>query len=1125
MNKLKLISVKFLIALLVFSFVGLNASDRKDGKLQKPKSGQNYGDAYRLWVNNINLPLNDVGKIADVNIPPQGALGRYDGKGVIYSSGFMMSGVTNGVMWANAEASSSRIEDYVPGSIDPNDSTQTISPGIFVVKSSDEPFGESWQEWADAVKGGAYFYDGDGDGVYNPVDLNGNGKWDPNEDMPDLLGDETVWCVYNDGLPSGDRSFTDVEPQGIDIRQTVWAYSTSGDLGNIIFVRYSIVNRGTVANEIDSVYFGVWADPDLGDYLDDLVGSDRDLNAGYVYNDGADKQFGANPPTFLIDFFQGPWEFTGDPNDEAYNVRGPIMGIDTIKGAKNLPLTAFVEYMNGVVGQQDPNTKEEARNYLMGLNQAGDVVDPCNWLFGAVLGGVDCTTIDGHYMYSGDPVTLTGWINTSPVDQRQMSNTGPFKLIKDQPVDIVVAYVIGRSKTSALASVKKAKQIDRAAQFVYQNNFNYPAPPPVVKPVIKTTDNKIELIWNTADQLNYNSLGNGYDMRFEGFEVNMYQAPNTAEQEGGTTNKITIAKYDVANNINTVIYEDGVSLERTVIYQGGTQLDSATYSNPNTGWIKLTIDTDPFTNGPLIKGKPYFISITGFALNYDEIVRLDALGNYLIPGTAAVGMVSNVPTLLKDESSIVGIVPGAKSYDPYRENVNTVHAQGGSDSKVTYSVYDKDLTTTDEYEVGFYLDSLSTVYSLYYYVKDKTTDNVIADSSKNYDNAAGITQLHDGVTLNVEWLAPGVKTPSFISGGNWAKPMNRPDTTGAWYVGSDVDSASGVPLITTNTSKVIHVSDMRRIELRFGTQGKAYRYTSGVAHGRPTAKLFYGGNMDGRGYVDVPFTAWVKDDKFGETKQLAVAFIEDGFDSTGRSDAKWNPGPDIKLTHEYIIIFNDDYTADTNNLNLVYTGVPSATSPSKWARLGGYNIPTNDPDYPVTDSMKNVAKSPYFNALAVVGIETTSNDTNYVPTDGVLEIPINYVLTPKDVYTYKVSTKITDAEAKSMFDKVNVYPNPLYAYNPIGSYVQGDKYKPDEPFITFSNLPNEATVKIFSLSGTKLRTLQKNDTNPFLNWDLKNEDGLRVASGMYIAIVSNPKYGEKVLKFAIIMPQKQIQRY
>ena len=35
--------------------------------------------------------------------------------------------------------------------------------------------------------------------IYDPIDLNGNNQWDPNEDKPDIIGDKTAWCVYNDG--------------------------------------------------------------------------------------------------------------------------------------------------------------------------------------------------------------------------------------------------------------------------------------------------------------------------------------------------------------------------------------------------------------------------------------------------------------------------------------------------------------------------------------------------------------------------------------------------------------------------------------------------------------------------------------------------------------------------------------------------------------------------------------------------------------------------------------------------------------------------------------------------------------------------------------------------------------
>jgi flagellar hook assembly protein FlgD len=88
---------------------------------------------------------------------------------------------------------------------------------------------------------------------------------------------------------------------------------------------------------------------------------------------------------------------------------------------------------------------------------------------------------------------------------------------------------------------------------------------------------------------------------------------------------------------------------------------------------------------------------------------------------------------------------------------------------------------------------------------------------------------------------------------------------------------------------------------------------------------------------------------------------------------------------------------------------------------------------------------------------------------------------------------------------------------------------PDETFITFSNLPEVVTVKIYTLAGTLVRTLDQSQksspTSPFLRWNLQNEDGLRVASGLYLAIVSSPTLGDKVLKFSIIMPQKQLQNY
>ena len=261
-------------------------------------------------VNNFLLPINNGGITADVYVqfPDTSSLsgGRFEESICLYSGGFWLSGYSNGELWTNGVASASRMVDYVPGKVgsDPNDSLNLIH----IIRSSDPPFGPAWRNWENAVTQGADYYDGNGDEIYSPIDLNGNGKWDKNEDRPDLLGDLTAWCVFNDGVPSDERLFNYSSPKGIEIRQTVFGYSPESinELNSVIFIRYSILNTGLSNETLDSVYFSIFTDPDLGEYYDDLVGCDTLLNSSYTYNKGDDYFYGVNPPAFLTQVLQGP---------------------------------------------------------------------------------------------------------------------------------------------------------------------------------------------------------------------------------------------------------------------------------------------------------------------------------------------------------------------------------------------------------------------------------------------------------------------------------------------------------------------------------------------------------------------------------------------------------------------------------------------------------------------------------------------------------------------------------------------------------------------------------------------------------------------------------------------------
>ncbi|MBS4029408.1 MAG: T9SS type A sorting domain-containing protein [Ignavibacteriales bacterium] len=460
-------------------------------------------DAYLFSINNITMPFNAEGVLADVVVD-----GRKGGsfispdKGFLFSGGFVLGGISNNSLWVNAVASASRVQDYGSGRVL---AAESDIPGIYVVDKLDVPFGESWQLWKQAVQLGADFYDGDLDGAYNPLDKNGNGNWDEWEDAPDLIGDQMAWCVYNDNVPNFQRRWTEVHPQGIEIQQTVFGFrGIGGYIANTLFVRYRIINRGTVANTMDSVYFGMWADVDLGGsagYTDDLVGCDSMRNSGFTWNDGDDPTFGNNPPAAFMSYFQGPVVFipgetfldnngngqfeneTDTPLDTAIEMHF-LKGKKNIPGAKNLKMSSMVNYVQSDP-VFDPLTSIWARNNLLGLLKDGTKHGPCNDPFGQAI-GLPCTSIDSTYWYSGDVTTAPGygWVYAISSDMRQMQNIGPFTLQKDTQVDIIVAYIVARG-TDARNSVAVGKTMYDAIKRVFDDNLliDAPTPRPPVKPL------------------------------------------------------------------------------------------------------------------------------------------------------------------------------------------------------------------------------------------------------------------------------------------------------------------------------------------------------------------------------------------------------------------------------------------------------------------------------------------------------------------------------------------------------------------------------------------------------------------------------------------------------------------
>jgi hypothetical protein len=128
-------------------------------------------------------------------------------------------------------------------------------------------------------------------------------------------------------------------------------------------------------------------------------------------------------------------------------------------------------------------------------------------------------------------------------------------------------------------------------------------------------------------------------------------------------------------------------------------------------------------------------------------------------------------------------------------------------------------------------------------------------------------------------------------------------------------------------------------------------------------------------------------------------------------------------------------------------------------------------------------------------------------------------LTTADVYSAVAVQPDREnfAVASETMDKISVFPNPYFGANAI----ERDKY---QRFMRFTNMPTQATVRIFSLAGVYIQRLEKNDETQFLDWDLRNKDGLPVASGVYIAHIEMPNVGDTILKLAVILETQYIDR-
>jgi hypothetical protein len=125
-----------------------------------------------------------------------------------------------------------------------------------------------------------------------------------------------------------------------------------------------------------------------------------------------------------------------------------------------------------------------------------------------------------------------------------------------------------------------------------------------------------------------------------------------------------------------------------------------------------------------------------------------------------------------------------------------------------------------------------------------------------------------------------------------------------------------------------------------------------------------------------------------------------------------------------------------------------------------------------------------------------------------------------DIFQFITKPAYVDpSQAQIDMERIAVVPNPYVvtaAWE--GWTLSSINFGRGERKIYFIHLPRKATIRIYTLSGNLVNTIEHEDSidNGSEPWNLVSRDGMDIAYGVYIFHVEAPGIGEKIGKFAVI---------
>ncbi len=1013
----------------------------------------------------------------------------------------------------------------LPGYADPNQEYMASNPAQDL-DNDGKP--DSWpREWYNPTLG-KYVWPG-----YLSQDAS-NAEQEVFWAMDDRENDEFQYYPFNQ----------DTTRRGIGVQVEGRAFQWSNALAeNAIFFVYTITNVSD--RDLDTVFFGIYGDPDVGGespfntnnlgFFIPPYASDGSVDKipvyarslVYFWNTTGTGQRGVKTGYLACKFLESPGnpndgidndgdgiiderQDDGIDNDHDWNPLTDDVGIDGIpntgdQGEGDGAPTAGIRLPDGSL---DPLHPGEPNFELTDLDEADQIGLTS---FNSWVWATDKISNDESMWNRSIPGNFTQ-IQSTPADLVFIFGSGYISLKKGETKRISMALLLGEDLDDLLTTAQ-------TVQTIYNQNYRFFKPPITPKVTAVPGDKKVTLYWDSNAEQSVDPI-TGKD--FEGYVIYRSLSPDfndiqtITDGQGSSflceplkdvngfeakwdvdfrdepyTDLNGNGKYDAGepfvdynkDGVWSTHVEDPWKGYHPIAYQGrGLHY----YLGNNTGLVHSYVDSNKVVNG-----QTYYYAVVA----YDHG---DSIG---IPPTETTKNITVDPitSKLRFDPNTVQVIPGPRSSGytaPDFSDNNLIHYSGiGTGTVTTKILNDLTIPKGGEYKIIFY-DSLMAQgkmiaqknYSVLKYAPETETfplydtnfttlkhSNISSDSVLTVKDPNSNIVFIEGKDFILNYERGTIRRTSTSS-----IPNNKTYSISyRYYPVSNSDKFNledGNPVFD---GIMLKVKDEVKLEIdtiksRWVEGNTNYKFV--VQKGTIGAGKFFpadyeikfsSNNIDSatiqttKGPLTIPVKYSVKDIT---TNEPIKTFLRE---NNSTKDLAWSPG-------EEIILFQPGAR-----------GLPSELT---WG--------------------------------VVITAPTDSLVTPRLPTDGdVLLVATKRPFNGSDQFSFKTTAaNYNQQTAKSGLDNVYVVPNPYVGLSDIEPTTKLPGQTRGERRIYFENLPPKCTIRIFTLSGDHVKTIEHDGTiaNGREFWNLLNTDGFSVAYGIYFAHIDAPGVGEKIIKFALI---------